>query len=116
VTDAHPFLTTQTRRCAAKKMRAELDGDLASSLLCDGTQAMPRLDSAELDAWKDWTGDRISPKTFFGEGLMAAAAWQCVSAIDAIRGGDYDLANVSVVGCNQQAIGAQFVVAQSMAS
>ncbi|MEO5802610.1 MAG: hypothetical protein ABIR24_03705 [Verrucomicrobiota bacterium] len=108
VTDAHPFLKTQTRHCAAKKMRAELDGDLTRALLCDSTQAMPLLDAAELDAWKDWTADRVSAKSFLGEGLMAAAAWQCVSAIDAIRAGGYKSANVSVVGCNQQAIGAQF--------
>ena len=69
---------------------------------------MPRLDSAEVEAWKDWSGARISPKTILGEGLMAAAAWQCVSAIDAIREKRYDAANVSVVGCNQQAIGTQF--------
>ena len=108
VTDAHPFLKTQTRHCAAQKMRAELDGELTRALLCDSTQTMPRLDAAELEAWKDWTGDRLSPKSFLGEGLMAAAAWQCVSAIDAIRNGRYNSANVSVVGCNQQAIGAQF--------
>ena len=39
---------------------------------------------------------------------MAAAAWQCVFAIDALREKRCEVANVSVVGCNQQAIGAQF--------
>lgn len=108
ITDAHPFLKTQSRHCAAQKMRAQL-GERAKALLCDSTQAMPRLDSAELDAWKDWSGERISPKIILGESLMAAAAWQCVLAIDAVREKHYEAANVSVVGCNQQAIGAQFV-------
>jgi hypothetical protein len=112
ITDAHLFLKNQSRHCAAQKMRAELDGNVARSLLCDSTQSMPRLDSAELDAWQDWSADRISPKTILGEGLMAAAAWQCVSAVDAIRENHYNSANVSVVGCNQQAIGAQFVAAR----
>ena len=109
ITDAHPFLQNQSRRCAALKMRAELDGDSAATLLCDSTQGVPRLDSAEVEAWKDWTGIRTSPKTILGEGLMAAAAWQCVFAIDALREKRCAEANVSVVGCNQQAIGAQFV-------
>lgn len=109
ITDAHPFLQNQSRHCAASKMRAELAGDSRSRLLCDSTQAMPQLDSAEVQAWKDWTGTRSSPKTILGEGLMAAAAWQCVFAIDAIREKRYDAATVSVVGCNQQAIGAEFI-------
>jgi hypothetical protein len=103
------FLQSQTRHCAAQKMRAELGELSGNALLCDSTQAMPRLDSAELDAGKDWSGDRISPKTILGESLMAAAAWQCVLAIDAVRQKICDAANVSVVGCNQQAIGAQFL-------
>jgi hypothetical protein len=70
---------------------------------------MPRLDNAENDAWKDWSAERISPKIVLGESLMAAAAWQCVLAIDSIRQKSYEIANVSVVGCNQQAIGAQFI-------
>lgn len=108
ITDAHPFLQTQDRRCAATKMRRELDGD-ASALLCDGTQNKARLDRAELEAWSDWPGERLSPKLILGEGLMAAAAWQCVAAIDALQQGRYKTANVSVVGCNQEAVGAQFI-------
>jgi 3-oxoacyl-(acyl-carrier-protein) synthase len=108
ITDSHLFLQNQNRHCAAKKMRGELGEAEKQSLLCDSTQAMPRLDSAETEAWKDWNGDRISPKTILGEGLMAAAAWQCILAVDGIREKRYPTANVSVVGCNQQAIGAQF--------
>jgi hypothetical protein len=40
---------------------------------------------------------------------MAAAAWQCAAAIDALHQKRYAAASVSVVGCNQQAIGAHFV-------
>ena len=41
--------------------------------------------------------------------MMAAAAWQCVAACDAVAGGRFVTANVSLVGFNQQAIGARFV-------
>ena len=81
---------------------------LPDELLCDGIGNSPRTDAAELAAWRDWTGPRISPKRILGEGLMAAAAWQCVSACDAVAGGRFAAANVSLVGSNQQAIGARF--------
>jgi hypothetical protein len=44
---------------------------------------------------------------------MAAAAWQCVLACDAVAGGKFAAANVSLVGSNQQAIGARFIHADS---
>jgi hypothetical protein len=77
-------------------------------LLCDGVGSSPRADAPELAAWQDWTGPRISPKRILGEGMMAAAAWQCVAACDAVAGGKFAAANVSLVGSNQQAIGARF--------
>jgi hypothetical protein len=40
---------------------------------------------------------------------MAAAAWQCVAACDAVADGRFAAASVSLVGSNQQAIGARFV-------
>jgi hypothetical protein len=43
-----------------------------------------------------------------GEGFVAAAAWQCVAAVDALARQLYQSAYVSVVGCNQQAIAARF--------
>ena len=39
---------------------------------------------------------------------MAAAAWQCVAACDAIATGQFSAVNVSLVGANQQAIGVRF--------
>jgi hypothetical protein len=109
ITDAHPFLKTQNRYSASRRMRAELDGATADSVLCDGAQGIAALDKADTEAWRDWPGARLSPKIILGEGLMAAAAWQCVAAIDALRQKQFRTANVSVVGCNQQAIGAQFI-------
>jgi hypothetical protein len=73
-------------------------------LLCGGSFT----DVAEAAAWRDWTGPRVSPKRVLGEGLMAAAAWQCVVACDAVASGRVSAANVSLVGSNQQAIGARF--------
>jgi len=68
-----------------------------------------RADRDEQSAWRDWPGQRLSPKKILGEGLMAAAAWQCVAALDALSSNKCAAANVSVVGCNEQAIGARFV-------
>jgi hypothetical protein len=42
---------------------------------------------------------------------MAAAAWQCAAACDAVAEKKFTAASVSLVGSNQQAIGARFAVA-----
>jgi len=55
----------------------------------------------------------LSPKVVLGEGLAAASAWQCVAAIDALRQQRFSAASISVVGCNEQAIGAHFVIQNS---
>lgn len=108
VSNAHLFLQHQNRHCAARKMRMELPCNMEDALLCDGTQNLPRLDAAENDAWHDWSGRRLAVKHVMGEGLMAASAWQCVAAIDALKHGQAQTGVVSIVGCNQQAIGAAF--------
>ena len=139
ITDAHTYGTQSNRTQAARAMREQLgkpgapascrpvawrqneknDGKMPAlpenvELLCDGIGSSPRADAPELAAWRDWTGPRISPKRILGEGLMAAAAWQCVAACDAVASGRFTAANVSLVGSNQQAIGARFeVVAQA---
>jgi 3-oxoacyl-(acyl-carrier-protein) synthase len=106
VTDAHLFLSEKSRVTAARAARAQLpDGDL----LVDSRYGLKQADRAEIEAWRHWSGDRISPKLVLGEGLMAASPWQCLAAIDALQQGKYASAVVSVVGCNQQAIGAHFV-------
>jgi hypothetical protein len=90
-------------------VRDELPHGRRDELLCDSTRQSVRIDAAELAAWRDWPGARLAPKRILGEGLMAAAAWQCVAAVDALQQGRFAGANVSVVGLNEQAIGARFV-------
>jgi 3-oxoacyl-(acyl-carrier-protein) synthase len=96
------------RAAAAQRMRRQLAAAGTEGLLCDGLQGVPHLDRAEAAAWSDWTGPRLSPKLVFGEGFMAAAAWECLAAINALAQREHAAALVSVVGCNQQAIGARF--------
>src|SRR5262245_31181619 len=109
ITESQLFCENQSRAAAALRVRNELSFNGQSHLLCDGLQGVPRLDRDEAAAWKDWPGSRLSVKKVLGEGLMAAAAWQCVAAVDALRRQNFSAATVNVVGCNQQAIAAQFV-------
>jgi 3-oxoacyl-(acyl-carrier-protein) synthase len=109
VTNAHLVSIGRNRAKAIERARAELNGAAERVLLCDGLQNVPRVDRAEQTVWADWQGERLSVKTILGEALMAAAAWQCVAAVDALNQKAYDAANVSVAGTNQQAIAAQFV-------
>jgi 3-oxoacyl-(acyl-carrier-protein) synthase len=109
VTDAHTYSMRRNRAESARDMRRQLDGNATGELLCDGLGGSSRTDKAERAAWNDWSGSRLSPKQVLGEGLMAAAAWQCVAACDAVANGQSDAANVSLVGSNQQAIGARFM-------
>lgn len=111
ITDAHTYTVSKNRVQAARLMREQLNGSSngqSAELLCDGIGKNVRADMPEISAWRDWTGSRISPKQVLGEGLMAAAAWQCVIACDAVANKRVKSANVSLVGFNQQAIGAKF--------
>ncbi|HEY0551535.1 MAG TPA: beta-ketoacyl synthase N-terminal-like domain-containing protein, partial [Verrucomicrobiae bacterium] len=87
VTDSHLFTPAQSRIAALRKTREQLSVNGKVSLLVDGLQNLPRYDEAERAAWLDWSSARISPKKILGEGLMAAAAWQTVLAIDAVEKG-----------------------------
>lgn len=109
ITDVHTPLPTQNPAQAAQAMRCQLGAAAAGELLVDSRRNGPRADAAEQAAWSDWTGPRISPKAILGEGLMAAAAWQCVTACDAVATGDCAAANVSQAGAQQPAIGGRFV-------
>ena len=109
ITDAHTYGWRQNRTRAARAMCGQLPLATPSELLCDGASGSPQVDAPELAAWRDWTGARLSPKRILGEGLMAAGAWQCVAACDAVARGSYAAATVSLVGSNQQALGARFV-------
>jgi len=111
ITDAHTYSTGKGRAQAAAAMRHQLNSALpddARELLCDGIANGSRADAPEISAWRDWQGPRLSPKRILGEGLMAAAAWQCVAACDAVANRRFTAAIVSLVGFNQQAIGAKF--------
>ena len=110
VTDAHLFHDRPSRIRAALRMRADLPAGNARELLCDSRTGVANLDRGEVKAWNSWGGARVSPKIILGEGLAAASAWQTVAAIDALQQRQCDAALVSVVGCNQQAIGARFEV------
>ena len=109
VTDPFLFARNQNRTQAAQKMRAQLPESVPGELLCLSGQKISRIDAAENLAWRDWQGDRIVPKTILGEAFLASAAWQCVATCAALERGRFTAANVSVVGANQQAIGARFL-------
>jgi 3-oxoacyl-(acyl-carrier-protein) synthase len=109
ITDAHTYTARTGRAPSARRMRAQLPAGSPDELLCDGLSGSPRVDAAERVAWQDWAGPRVSPKRILGEGLAAAGAWQCVAACQRIQVGQVASATVSLVGSNQQAIGARFV-------
>lgn len=99
--------TSQTRAAAA--VRRELPAGTAAELLCDGQGVAQRFDRAERAAWRDWPGPRLSPRHILGEGFVAAAGWQCAAAADALCRKRFSAAQISIVGCSEQAIGARLV-------
>jgi hypothetical protein len=109
VTSPQVFSPQLSRAQAALRVRAELNGSGPDALLCDSCQGVPRLDRDETPGWRDWKGQRLSPKMICGEAFMAAAAWQCVAAVDALARGACSSATVSIVGSNEQAIAAEFI-------
>jgi len=110
VTGAHLFHDRPSRVQAALRMRGDLPAGHSRELLCDSRTGIAEVDRPETKAWNSWPGRRVSPKSILGEGLAAASAWQVVTAVDALCEQQCDASLVSVVGCNQQAIGARFEV------
>lgn len=108
ITDSFLFTQNQNRTEAARKMRAQLPPGGPDDLLCVSAPPNPKVAVAENLAWRDWSGQRLAPKSVLGEAFTAASAWQCVAACQAITNRQFTAANVSVVGVNQQAIGARF--------
>ncbi len=107
VTEPELFLAGRGRGPAARRMGEALGGvGDPGDLLVDGL-AGGKADTAEAAAWEGWNGQRVSPRRILGEGLAASSAWQVVAAADAIRRGAARRAVVSVVGSNEQAIGAE---------
>jgi hypothetical protein len=107
VTNSHNYSNGMTRQQAAVLMAEELFWGSRPELLCDGAEGP---NSLETRLWKGWSGGRVSPKRILGEGLAAGSAWQCVTALDCLFQREHKNAGVSVVGCNQQAIGARFAL------
>ncbi|HUZ07667.1 MAG TPA: hypothetical protein VMV89_09290 [Candidatus Paceibacterota bacterium] len=109
ITDSFSFAQNQNRTENAKKMRSQLPPCGQDELLCLSAQPNALAAAAENLAWRDWSGRRLAPKSILGEAFTASAAWQCVAACNAIASGRFSAANASVVGANQQAIGARFL-------
>lgn len=107
VTEGFRFTTRATRRHAAAQMRAQLPAGDPRHLLVLGIRGIGE-DEVETGVWEGWPGERIAPKTVLGEAFNASTAWHCVAACEALARGLHDRATISVVGVNQQAIGACF--------
>lgn len=107
ITESHLYLKGVSRMRAIQEMRGEMPEPAPGALLCDSCQGTFR-DAPEMAAWKDWDGPRLSPRLILGEGLMAAAGWQCAAAIDSLWQRRTTSALVSMAGSHQQAIGACF--------
>ncbi len=113
ITDPFTYGARLSRRTAAVRMREQLPPGSRADLLCDGQNENGRNNQAECEAWSDWPGARLSPRRVLGEGLVAAAAWQCVAVADALNRGLHAGGTVSLVGKHQQAIGARFVTTRT---
>ncbi len=91
---------------AARRFREILaPQDHGATLLVDGLTGIHRFDAPEAAAWSDWRGPRWSPKKNLGESMGAAAAFQVIAAVEALKSGAFQQAVVSSVGANQQAAG-----------
>jgi 3-oxoacyl-(acyl-carrier-protein) synthase len=98
----------QTPAQAAAAVRLELPAPTQDELLVSSRSGSPTLDRAETLAFARWPGPVIAPKRVLGEGITAASAWQCVTAVQALREQEAPAATVMVTGSNQQAIAARF--------
>ncbi len=101
VTDSFPVTRTLGRDEAARDMRAQLPASAPNELLCSSESGNA--------AWSGWRGGRLTPGEILGEAFAASAAWQCAAACDAIQRCQYEAANVSITGANQQTIAARFI-------
>lgn len=106
ITDAHNYVHGRSRESCLAQMRGQLPADDKRVLLCDSQQGILRADAVEAKTWANWPGVRLSPKVILGDGLASSSAWQCVAATDYLMQSELSGAVISVVGCNQQTIGA----------
>ena len=107
ITDEHLY-GEGGKREALRRMREELGAFGTEAILFDGITGEGGISREESELWRDWEGMRVSPKRVAGEGLMAAAAWQCVLGADAIANGAGREAVVSIGGFHQHAVAARF--------
>lgn len=113
LTEAVPYGKTHSPAHAIEAIRRGLEdrvpvGSGRGRLLVGGGGGGGRLGRAEEAAWADWEGARWSPKAVLGEAWAAGAAWQCVAAVAGVSAGPFTQAVVSVVGSQENAIGAVF--------
>jgi len=101
VTDSFPPTPAPGRNEAARRMRAQLPPGAPDELLCANEPDNP--------AWNGWPGKLLTPMEILGQAFVAAAAWQCVAACDAVQQARCAAANVSLTGPGLQAIAARFV-------
>lgn len=99
-------LSEFSRGEAAVKCREILNAaDDGNTLLVDGLTGLNLFDAAENQAWKDWSGPRLSLRKILGEAMGASAGLQVVAAIESLKTGLTGRAVVSAVGGNQHAAG-----------
>jgi hypothetical protein len=98
-----------SRRSCLAQVRSQLPAPYPGELLCDGLPANARNVLPEAAVFADWPGSRLSVKRLFGEGLMAAAAWQCVAAANAVARHQVSSAVAILAAGNQQAIASRFI-------
>lgn len=107
ITSPRLYLGSEGKLAAVRRVRGEVGEVEKGTLLSDGLQSAPRTDHEEAAVWGDWPGPRVSVRRLFGEGLMAAAAWQCLAGIEGIVRGAAG-AVVSLVGSDEQAVAVRF--------
>jgi hypothetical protein len=108
VTEAFSFNGAHERMTAAAQMQMELVQAGQADWLCDSLTGCAKTDAAETAAWASAVVPQWSSKKILGEAFAATSAWQCVLACERVASEAVTVVNVSVVGCNQQAIGARW--------
>jgi hypothetical protein len=109
ISEPHLFTRAQSRAKAIQAMQSELPqtSDQEVLLLSD---AGGRWNRAEQNSWSGNPARQLAPKKLLGESFIAAAGWQAALAYDLLKRSEYPAATISVVGFDQQAVGARFVV------
>lgn len=108
VTDAIPYTRDGSRIEALRRVRASLPAGAAGEMLVLSGRGGGSSDAAEREIWANWPGSRCAPSAALGTAFNAGTAWQVVVGCEAVARGEASAATVSVIGANQQAIGARF--------